>query len=233
MDISDNLTELMIATAPAVAGASPSATKAAAARRLAAIKALAKNLAAQKARSARPGYNFPYENSFEAFNSVLCTDGLNPKDAALWPAAAKAADLKAKYFGKLWTWESSACASLTWTARDEDGYRGTFTHRTVSPVLVVGTTWDPATNYAGAVKAASLLPNSRLLSNDNWGHTSYGSSYCANLAIDNYLLTLALPAVGTVCHGDLQPFADSPYGLRAATGRPLPPVVAPFVTRAG
>lgn len=228
--ITDNLAELMIATEPPAAGASTTATRAAAARRVAAAKALARNLKAQKARTARPGLGFPYDNRLEAFEGVMCTDGLNPAQAASWPAAAKAADLKAKHFGRLWAWATSPCASATWTARDEDAYRGPFNHATGAPVLVVGTIWDPATNYTGAVKAASLLPNSRLLSNDNWGHTSYGTSDCASTAIESYLLTQALPARRTVCHGDIQPFEGAPNGLRAIPARPLPPVVPPYVT---
>jgi len=230
-EITDNLAELMIATEPPAVGASKAAKVAATARKVAATRTLAKNLKAQKAEAQkRPGLGFPYDNSLEAFSGVLCTDGLNPKDAAMWPAAADLADSKAKHFGRIWTWASSGCASSTWTARDEDAYRGSFTHRTVSPVLVVGTIWDPATNYAGAVKAASLLPNSRLLSNDNWGHASYGSSACASSAIEGYLLTQALPAKGAVCHGDVQPFVSPPMALRAVPVRPLPPVVAPLVT---
>ena len=161
---------------------------------------------------------------------MLCTDGLNPASAASWPAWAAAADRRAKYFGRLWTWTSAPCASRTWTARDEDVYRGPFTHRTVAPVLVVGTRWDPATNYEGAVAAARLLPNSRLLSNDNWGHTSYGSSQCVTDAVDTYLLTQKVPARGTLCHGDIQPFVGPPP-LAARLAKPdrrLPPVVPPF-----
>ena len=138
-----------------------------------------------------------------------------------------------KYFGRLWAGSSVGCASKTWTARDKDAYRGPFNRRTASPILVVGSKWDPATNYAGAVRAASLLPNSRLLSSDNWGHTAYGTSQCATSAIDTYLLTEVLPAPGTYCHGDVQPFETSPTsGLRSVTpGGQRAPVVPPIAPR--
>jgi TAP-like protein len=152
------------------------------------------------------GFSFPYVNSAEAFQSVLCTDGLNPKDAGSWPWYAHQADEQAPDFGPLWTWSSAPCASNTWRVRDEDVYTGPFTHRTANPVLVVGDYYDPATNYQGAVKAASLLPNSRLLTSDSWGHTAYGTSACVSDAVNSYLLTLALPSRGTVCTGDAQPF---------------------------
>ena len=69
---------------------------------------------------------------------VLCTDGLNPADAAAWPAFAAAADRRAKYFGGCGPGRRRRARRSTWTARDEDVYRGPFTRRTVAPVLVVG-----------------------------------------------------------------------------------------------
>lgn len=188
---------------------------------------------ARLARAA--GFGFPYDNSPDAFQSVLCTDGLNPKKASSWGTATKYAELSAPGFGPLWSWASAPCATSTWKARDEDAYRGSFTHRTSAPVLVVGNYWDPATNYEGAVKAASLLPNSRLLSSDSWGHTAYGTSACVTGAVDAYLLSVKLPKVGKVCKGDDQPFTQSfgdsgsgDQGMRGAPQRTLPPVVPPL-----
>jgi len=226
LEITDNLADLIILTEPPAKASSAPAR----ARRVAAVRSFARSLAAQKKRDgSRRGWSFPYDNSLEATEGVLCTDGLNPSDAGAWPAFAAAADRRAKYFGRLWTWWSAPCASSTWTARDEDGYRGPFTRRTAAPVLVVGTRWDPAVNYEGAVAAARLLPNSRLLSNDNWGHTSYGSSQCVTGAMDTYLLTQKVPARGALCHGDVQPFVGAPPGA-AGLAKPdrLPPVVRPF-----
>lgn len=201
------------------------AKKLAAARSTAKVDRLARKL----------GFGFPYDNSLDAFQSVLCTDGLNPAKASSWATATRYADLSAPGFGPLWSWASAPCASSTWTAKDEDAYRGSFTHRTSAPVLVVGSYWDPATNYEGAVRAAQLLPNSRLLSSDNWGHTAYGTSKCATSAIDTYLLTAKTPRVGKVCKGDEQPFTTPLDGGSGGIGAPrsgstksLPPIVAPL-----
>ncbi len=185
---------------------------------------------------AAAGWAFPYDNAPEAFQSVLCTDSKNPSTARLWPYFSASADRSAPGFGPLWTWQSAPCASSTWKVSDEDAYRGPFTKRTTNPVLVVGNYWDPATNYAGAVKAASLLPNSRLVSSNSWGHTAYGTSACVNTAVETYLLTTAVPPVGTKCVGDVQPFTtplDQQWLARGqlskgVAARPLPPVVAPF-----
>ncbi len=184
---------------------------------------------------AAAGWGFPYDNSPEAFQSVLCTDSRNPSAARLWPYFSASAERSAPGFGPLWTWGSAPCASSTWKVSDEDSYRGPFTKRTANPVLVVGNYWDPATNYAGAVKAASLLPNSRLVSSNSWGHTAYGTSVCVNTAVETYLLTTAVPPVGAKCVGDVQPFTEplqqEPFPgqqlRKGAAGRSLPPVVAP------
>ncbi|MDN5763064.1 MAG: alpha/beta hydrolase [Microlunatus sp.] len=181
---------------------------------------------------ARSGWGFPYDNSLETFQTVACTDSRNPRSAAAWRGHAALAEQAAPGFGPLWTWASAPCASSTWTVRDPDSYRGPFTRHTAEPVLVVGNYWDPATNYAGAVTAASLLPSSRLLSSDSWGHTAYGTSECVTGAVDRYLLRVTLPARGTRCYGDVQPFTEpleGGPGLRRSTpARPLPPVVPPL-----
>jgi pimeloyl-ACP methyl ester carboxylesterase len=221
--LADMLTQLYRATAPA---ADRSVTAAARAAAVAQVRRLAAELAEKEA--ARRGWDFPYDNSFEAFASVLCTDGLNPRTAWSWSRAADAADRRAPYFGRYWAWASVQCAREAWTVRDEDAYFGPFTRHTAAPVLVVGNYWDPATNYGGAVTAARLLPNSRLLSSDNWGHTAYGTSDCATGAINAYLISLRLPAQGTVCHAP-QPFTGG--DRRTDASRQLPPVAPPLPPR--
>ena len=198
-------TDLYLLSEPPAAAAS--------ATRAAAGKAVAAKF--RQSPAGRPSLGFPYDNSLDAFAGVVCTDTLNPKDAGQFPALAAKADKRAPYFGRPWAWNSAWCARNTWTVQDEDAYRGPFTRNTAKAVLVVGNHWDPATNYSGAVAAARLLPNSRLLSSTNWGHTAYGTSACATSAIDAYLLKGKLPAVGTVCAGDVQPFVAQP-GARAA-----------------
>lgn len=129
-------------------------------------------------------------------------------DAASWPTQAKAADKRVKYFGAKWAWTTVQCATKSWKAKDEDAYRGPFNRRTAAPVLVLGNTYDPATNHQEAVSTAKLMPNSRLISSDSWGHTAYNSSECVNEAVSAYLLSVKVPAKTLKCVGDFQPFAD-------------------------
>ena len=68
------------------------------------------------------------------------------------------------------------------------------------PILVVGTTYDPATPYPWAQSLAKQLEGGVLLTRVGDGHTGYGmGSSCTDRAINTYLLDGTPPAEGTVC----------------------------------
>lgn len=148
---------------------------------------------------------FPhYTNLVEGFPGVACADSVNPPSYSAWGPAGAAADAANGYFGRIWTWVSSICAE--WPFTDAAHYMGPFTAQTANPVLVIGNLFDPATRYQGAQTVAGLLPNSRLLTVHGWGHTSLELSRCASQVSNAYLVTLSLPAPGTVCEQDHVPF---------------------------
>ncbi|GDY54782.1 hypothetical protein SVIO_054050 [Streptomyces violaceusniger] len=69
------------------------------------------------------------------------------------------------------------------------------------PIVVVGTTRDPATPYPWARALATQLSSATLLTYDGDGHTAYGrGSGCIDKAINTYLLTGRPPAPHTRCH---------------------------------
>ncbi|MFD4031749.1 alpha/beta hydrolase [Streptomyces sp. NPDC058637] len=70
-----------------------------------------------------------------------------------------------------------------------------------APVLVVGTTGDPATPYEGARKMADELGEGVgvMLTNEGEGHGSYGGSDCVTSLVDAYLLDGKVPADGRTC----------------------------------
>jgi TAP-like protein len=103
-----------------------------------------------------------------------------------------------------------------WPIHDRDAYYGPFrASRSAPTALVVGTRYDPATPYGGALRLVRQLGNARLLTMTGDGHTAYGngSPDCIDTAIEQYVNTLVLPAVGTKCKQDL-PFAQ-PQAARA------------------
>jgi pimeloyl-ACP methyl ester carboxylesterase len=67
------------------------------------------------------------------------------------------------------------------------------------PILVVGTSNDPATPYAGALDLAGRIAGSRLLTFDSTEHTAYTKSACIDRAVDAYLLRGTLPDAGKRC----------------------------------
>ncbi len=68
-----------------------------------------------------------------------------------------------------------------------------------APILVVGTTRDPATPFAGAQNLVTRLAGSRLLTFDSTEHTAYSKNACIDRAVNTYLLRGTLPPEGTVC----------------------------------
>lgn len=133
-------------------------------------------------------------------------DSDNPDTPEAWWTAAQAAETEGGYFGPWWTYVSSTCA--TWPGRDPGRYAGPFTAATANPVLVVGNYFDPATPHEGALTVAELLPNSRLVSLNGWGHVSLFFSQDMDRAVARYLLDGTMPAEGTVFDQDEIPFVD-------------------------
>jgi len=69
------------------------------------------------------------------------------------------------------------------------------------PILVIGTTQDPATPYAWAKSLASELQSGVLLTHVGEGHTSLASpSSCVTDAVTAYLVDLTVPAPNTTCN---------------------------------
>ena len=69
-----------------------------------------------------------------------------------------------------------------------------------APILVVGTTGDPATPYAWSEALAEQLESGQLLTWKGNGHTAYGrSNDCVKKAVDTYLLNGTMPDKGLTC----------------------------------
>ena len=159
---------------------------------------------------------FPHYFGVEAFAGVACSDSDNPDSLAAWAAAADEREQESR-FGPLWTWVSSPCSA--WPGAGEDRYTGPFTANTANPVLVANTRFDPATPLHGADRVADLLPNSRELIVDGWGHTTLFLSAAADEAVSAYLVDGTLPPEGAVFVQDVDPMAGAAAGQASATLR--------------
>ena len=139
-----------------------------------------------------------YSNEFEANVAVNCLDAPAPSVATL-EADAPAAAAAAPVYGVANLYSEIACSLWPVPATGRPGP----IHASGSPpILVVGTTGDPATPYSEAQALASELQHGVLLTRVGEGHTAYPFSSCIRAAVDAYLLHLTLPAPGTRCKSD-------------------------------
>lgn len=69
-----------------------------------------------------------------------------------------------------------------------------------APILIIGTTRDPATPYAWAVALQKIIANSQLMTLVGDGHTGHNrGSACIDNAVDDYYLKGLLPAKNLRC----------------------------------
>ncbi len=140
--------------------------------------------------------NGQYANLTEAETAVNCLDRPWPRSLAAWRSAAATAAKAAPMFGTPLMWGSLPCAYWPVRAAAPERLRGTG----APPILVVGTTRDPATPFRWARALAHDLASGVLLGWNGDGHTAYMvSSSCVDSIVDRYLISLAVPRSGTIC----------------------------------
>ena len=136
-------------------------------------------------------------NQWDVFTPVSCLD--RPSDAT--PAdvedALPAFEQASPLFGESLAWGLLACTD--WPV-ESDGLPAPVRAAEAPPVLVVGTTGDPATPYEWAVSLAEQLEPAVLLTYEGTPHTGYRKgSGCVDAAVDAYLLDGVVPADGKRC----------------------------------
>ncbi|MFC8191063.1 alpha/beta hydrolase [Cellulomonas sp. NPDC057328] len=136
-------------------------------------------------------------NQNEAFTAVLCLDDRAPAAPAEMRAEAERIAEAAPTVGEFFSYGGAACAE--WPV-PEVGALDSYAAEGAAPILVVGTTGDPATPYAWSQALADMLSSGVLLTFEGEGHTAYGrSNACVKDAVDAYLLTGTPPADGARC----------------------------------
>lgn len=71
-----------------------------------------------------------------------------------------------------------------------------------APILVIGTTGDPATPYEWSVELAASLAAAELFTVEGDGHTAFLSIPCVDDVVIDYLVDLDLPDPGSGCAAD-------------------------------
>ncbi len=149
----------------------------------------------------RVGEEYP---SIGGANASLCAETARPGSRAAYAPLAEAQDEVAPHFGRFRAWVGVQCEGLG--AEDPDAYLGPWDQDTEIPVLVAGTTSDPATAYDFTAPYAASFPDGRLLTVEGVGHTTIGLSACADAIVTRYLVDVEAPASGAVCGQDVPAF---------------------------
>ncbi|MFE2867535.1 alpha/beta hydrolase [Embleya sp. NPDC059259] len=142
-----------------------------------------------------------YDNSSDAFIAIGCADGSGD---APTPAQVQAALTRLKAEAPLLSRDVTA-EDLTGQSCEDWPFKSPTKPHAIraqgsAPILVVGTTGDPATPYASAEKLAGQLADATLLTFEGEGHTAYGgNSACVDGAVEGFLLRGTMPAKGKRC----------------------------------
>ncbi|BDZ62069.1 carboxylesterase B [Demequina sediminis] len=138
-------------------------------------------------------------NSQWAFTSIGCLDavGDEPTTVASLDQMRAALDEASPTFG-WWFASSVGCDGWPWEAKEP--VTALEAADAAAPLLVIGTTNDPATPVEWAESLSEQLASSELLIFDGEGHTAYGrSNQCVIDAVDGYLVDGQMPVSGTRC----------------------------------
>ncbi|MFI6604505.1 alpha/beta hydrolase [Nonomuraea sp. NPDC050536] len=137
-----------------------------------------------------------YTNQTEANMAITCADAPYPRTPAAYATAGARA---APRFGPSLIWSYLPCAY--WPTPPTLTNKPPKAHG-VAPILIIGTTRDPATPYRWSQSLANELESAHLLTYDGDGHTAYtNGSPCVDSQVDTYLLTATAPPDGTICPG--------------------------------
>lgn len=140
--------------------------------------------------------SFP-DNSNEAIYAVNCLDrpfsGTTKDIQDSLPRFREASPL----FGEFIAWSNLPCTY--WPVATGPG-PSAVSAVGAAPIVVIGTTRDPATPYEWAQALASQLSSGVFISHDGDGHTVYGDGdKCVDRAVNDYLVNGETPKDGTKC----------------------------------
>jgi hypothetical protein len=136
-------------------------------------------------------------NTDEAFRAVDCLDGRSNPDPAFMNEQAKRLEQKAPTVGEFFAYGGLTCAHWPYPAVSQDF---DIHAKGAPPIVVIGTTGDPATPYAWAQALSSTLDSAVLVTWHGEGHTAYGrSNSCVADAVESYLVDANVPQDGLMC----------------------------------
>jgi len=138
-----------------------------------------------------------YANLIESNLAINCIDRPSPREVSAYDDSARAFARVSAHFGEPIAYGSMPCAF--WHVPPVEQAHAV-TARGAPPIVVIGTTRDPATPYVWAKALARQLSSGVLVTFDSDGHTAYehGNS-CIVAAVNGYLNRRDVPRDGLRC----------------------------------
>ncbi|HEX5920029.1 MAG TPA: alpha/beta hydrolase, partial [Nocardioides sp.] len=137
------------------------------------------------------------DNSVEANYSINCLDDPTSVPFAKVPSLYEAYEEASPTFGRVFAWSAPLCRGVDVTSSEEPlDIRA----EGAAPILVLGTTRDPATPFEWAEALSAQLDSGVLVERDGDGHTAYNAgNECIDTLVEDYLLDGTVPDDGTAC----------------------------------
>ena len=137
------------------------------------------------------------DNSTEAIFAINCLDDPYAITSAEVPDQYADFERASPTFGRIFAWMLTGCGGIQVQSSEEPREI-----RAVgaAPIVVIGTTRDPATPFQWAVALAGQLDSGVLIERDGDGHTGYNSgNECVDGAVEAYLVDGIVPEDGLAC----------------------------------
>ena len=136
-------------------------------------------------------------NENDALQVIDCLDRTKLDSVATIKNGVAEFDRLAPIFGPYLAYSGLACRYFP-KLEKSDQLR--IANLETDPILVIGTTRDPATPYIWAKTLAQIFKSAKLISLDGDGHTGHGrGSKCVDSVVDRYLLTGTSPKKDLFC----------------------------------
>ncbi|MBK9259258.1 MAG: alpha/beta fold hydrolase [Polyangiaceae bacterium] len=139
-----------------------------------------------------------YGDSLEVYYGVLSIDLPFPKEMSVYETLTKKLEMDTPRLGAYFPFTALASARwpiASWREAQPIAAEG------APPIVVVGSTSDPATPYEWSVSLAKQLSSGVLLTREGHGHVSFmRGNTCIDTAVTNYLVDLDVPKDAAACN---------------------------------